>query len=227
MFGEQGLAANLCSEIVLEPAVSREGKIHSWAMKHKPKRQSHSSRLTRRVIVSDVTFKRSLLEQQLSFIDSLPAEMTRDVFVTLNIDDELADYILDNQDIAEFLLQHRFLRLEIDEAFSEFHSKSKMIKLRMLSQLSHLWLGGFGGGLTNLTLLERVSFEYIKLDRLFFLSHFDTHSLYHLCSYASRSSHGVIVDGVDNEEQQQASWALGAVAASGELWKPLNYCAGE
>jgi hypothetical protein len=210
---------------MLEPVIKRSGKIHSWELKKQsghvkvfPDNKSDANVLNLVPLPAATT-----LERALHFVSSLPTDITEATPVTVNIGDESVDYILDNPAVMTFLLQCDFLRLGIDSHFSEFMPNSSMSRLRKLSQLCPLWIDGFGKGATNLTLLNRLPFEYIKIAPSFFYTHLNTHSLRHIVSHASFACQGAIVCGINNEEHLQACWAAGAIAGQGDYWLKRNY----
>lgn len=215
------MSSNLYSEFMLEPVIKRSGKIHSWELK---KQSGHvkvfSGNKSDENVLNFVPVQETAsLERALTFVSSLPTDITDTSLVTVNIDDEGADYILDNPATMKFLLQHNFLRLGIGCGFSEFMPNSPMIRLRRLSELCPLWIDDFGEGTTNLTLLTRMPFEYIKIAPSFFYNHMNTQSLRHILSHASQVCRGAIVCGINNEEQLKACWAAGAIAGQGDYWQ--------
>ncbi|MFW0765736.1 EAL domain-containing protein [Trabulsiella odontotermitis] len=206
---------------MLEPVIKRSGEIHSWELK---KQSGHvkvfsGNNLDENVLNFVPVRETASLERAFDYVSSLSTDITDTSFVTVNIGDDGADYILNNPVMMKFLLQHAFLRLSIDSEFSEFMPNSPMIRLRRLSQICPLWIDDFGEGSTNLTLLSRLPFEYIKIAPSFFNKHLNTHSLRHIVSHASLSCHGAIVRGVNNEEQLKACWAAGAIAGQGDYWQ--------
>ncbi|KNC91910.1 hypothetical protein GM31_00515 [Trabulsiella odontotermitis] len=210
---------------MLEPVIKRSGEIHSWELKKQsgyvkvfPDNKSDVNVLNFAPLQQTAS-----LERALHFVSSLPTDITDAAPVTVNIGDESADYILDNPAIMNVLLQRKFLRLGIDSGCAEFRANSQMVRLRRLSQLCPLWIDGFGEGSTNLTLLDRIPFEYIKIAPSFFYKHLNTHSLRHIVSHASLACHGAIICGIKNEEHLQACWAAGAIAGQGDYWLKHHY----
>ncbi|MFO6299486.1 EAL domain-containing protein [Rahnella selenatireducens] len=145
-----------------------------------------------------------------------------DFMLSINIDYDIACHIVSNTAMRNVLLQHRFIRLALDQNFPEFFGEGSRTVIRSLSECCALWLDNFGAGNTSLSLVMNESFEYIKIDESFFWQHQGTQSFRKVIEHLTPYCQGVIVKGVENAQHVDYLNGSNIQAMQGILWSSYN-----
>lgn len=144
--------------------------------------------------------------------------LEHDLCVSLNADIEIAEGIIRSVALSNRLKRMGFIRLEINEHFSElFHSPPQPL-LTQLAACCPLWLDDFGADHQQLSTATLKQFECIKVDKHFFWQHQGSQKLKSLIQQLGRSCQGVIVEGVETPEQLRDLKALNIRGMQGYLW---------
>lgn len=117
-----------------------------------------------------------------------------------------------------------WLRFEL----TEHHALPQEEMVAQMPELGPLWLDDFGSGMANFSALTELKYDYIKLSReLFIMLHSaeEGGSLFSLLlALITRYCNGVIVEGVETEEQWQQVRASPAIAAQGYFFsRPVPF----
>ena len=208
---------------VLEPSVTSTGEIYSWEMLTKFESSFLYKNNISNIESLDVNLKNKIFVEQLDFLNLLPIEFKKKI-ISLNVNDSIASFIIHNPQICEILYRNRvFLRLEINEWFSELAYEKKKAKLSFLSNLLPLWLDDFGAGLTNFTVFNKINFEVVKIDKDFYWKHRTGFIFPKIIEHLREVDVNVIVEGIENTSQTKEIFSLDIIAGQGHIWKDLNY----
>ncbi|TDS86229.1 EAL domain-containing protein (putative c-di-GMP-specific phosphodiesterase class I) [Rahnella sp. BIGb0236] len=208
---------------IYEPIVSVSGVILGFELvKKTDQRESSENSL-------DYTSPFSAEEKVRGFFEQVTtACMNENIFIangfllSINIDYEIAAHIANNLAIQKVLQQHKYIRLEVKEDFSEFNAGQECPVLQSLAACCPLWLDNFGAGHTSLTLVMSEKFEYIKISKVFFWQHQGTQSLRKVIDHLRPYCRGVIVNGVENSQHIEYLSGSDIRAMQGTLWQPYS-----
>ncbi len=138
--------------------------------------------------------------------------------VSLNVDTEIAEGIVRSVALTNRLKSMGFIRLEINEHFSELFQPSPQPLLSKLAACCPLWLDDFSADHQRLSPVMLNQFEYIKVDKHFFWQHQGSEELKSVIQQLGRSCQGVIVEGVETSEQLRGLKSLNIKGMQGYLW---------
>lgn len=168
--------------------------------------------------------KHGLLYKQLNLINSM-ADWFRasGILCSLNIDNDMAELLLEHHSLGERLNQCPFIRLEISEDFSELVKKRTPVLDTLQQRGYKLWLDDFGAGNSTMIPVMRTRFLAIKLDHKFFRKIADKpifdvviKKLKPFCSH-------IIAEGVDNERYIPILNAAGVSGAQGHMYRAIPF----
>ncbi|MBA2816241.1 EAL domain-containing protein [Candidatus Pantoea persica] len=141
--------------------------------------------------------------------------------ITLNVNRDIIEGVLNNPAIQQRLIQWPLLRLEVSTYFTERYLPSDSALLQnLVARLSApLWLDDFGVGSSTLSMLDSRVFEYVKTDRRFFWKYGESHAFDLMLNHLNDLSNGVIVQGVDMQKHRE--WVAGKPLAGfqGRQWR--------
>jgi EAL domain-containing protein (putative c-di-GMP-specific phosphodiesterase class I) len=144
--------------------------------------------------------------------------LEHDLCVSLNVDIEIAEGIIRSVALTNRLKRMGFIRLEINERFSElFHARPQPL-LTQLAACCPLWLDDFSADHQRLPPATLQQFECIKVDKHFFWQHQGSEELRSVIQLLGRSCQGVIVEGVETSEQLRGLNAWNIRGMQGYLW---------
>ncbi|WP_186369924.1 EAL domain-containing protein [Yersinia aleksiciae] len=142
------------------------------------------------------------------------------VLLTINIDFDLASVIVSDDSTRLMLDEMPFLRLEIMETFSNLSDGMNNPLLRELAERYPLWLDDLGRGGSTLNAVTANIFEYVKIDKHFFWQH-NKHTFPVLINNIKKYCLGVIVVGVENQDESEQLKGTNIDAMQGYLFPPL------
>ncbi|AKP32517.1 EAL domain-containing protein [Yersinia aleksiciae] len=143
------------------------------------------------------------------------------VLLTINIDFDLASVIVSDDSTRLMLDEMPFLRLEIMETFSNLSDGMNNPLLRELAERYPLWLDDLGSGGSTLNAVTANIFEYVKIDKHFFWQH-NKHTFPILINNIKKYCLGVIVVGVENQDESEQLKGTNIDAMQGYLFPPLT-----
>ncbi|AJJ61790.1 EAL domain-containing protein [Yersinia aldovae] len=147
--------------------------------------------------------------------------ITHHVFLSINIDFDLAGVIVRDANIRQILDEMPFLRLEITESFSNLSDGMNNPLLRELSKIYPLWLDNLGSGGSTLNAVTANIFEYVKIDKYFFWQH-NKNTFPILISNIKKYCFGVIVVGVENQDEAAQLMGSSIDAMQGYLFSSMT-----
>lgn len=208
-------------EFMLEPSVKNSGSYHSWELLTKNISINSNVLNTQQFNFSSLSEsdKISIFEVQLELIGNIPLVTDSKTVISLNINDLLADYILTDKYVFDFLLKSKNIALEMNEYFHEFKTNKSMKTTEELSKLCPVWLDDYGSGYTSLNTLKSFNFDCVKVDKDFFWKNDSTHSfisLYNsICTYCDE----VIIEGIESIRQKELIFSKEGILGQGRLWE--------
>uniref|UniRef100_UPI003A9820A3 EAL domain-containing protein n=2 Tax=Enterobacterales TaxID=91347 RepID=UPI003A9820A3 len=118
----------------------------------------------------DLDRKRLFLYEQCGNIASMQKWFERkNLFCTLNIDQQMAFLIRHDYILRQTFESMPFIKLELSENFPGLDKGLNSPLLKSLSQgVNGLWLDDLGAGNSNVVSLIEGYFEVVKIDRIFF-----------------------------------------------------------
>lgn len=143
---------------------------------------------------------------------------------SVNIDGPSLIAIQQHAAIRTLIAQLPWVRFEL----TEHHALPQEEMVAQMPELGPLWLDDFGSGMANFSALTELRYDYIKLSRELFIllrASDEGRSLFSmLLSLINRYCNGVIVEGVETEEEWRQVQASPAMAAQGYFFsRPLPF----
>lgn len=141
--------------------------------------------------------------------------------VSLNVDIEIAEGIIRSVALTNKLKRMDFIKLEINEHFSELYHSRPQPLLAQLAACAPLWLDDFSADHQDLLPATLKQFECIKVDKQFFWHNQNSQQLTSVIQQLGRSCQGVIVEGVETAEHLGSLKGLPIYGMQGYLWPAL------
>ena len=140
--------------------------------------------------------------------------------LSLNIDSDIIRGILNNHAVQQKLDQLPLLRLEISAFFTARYHAADRLLLQKLAGITPalLWLDDFGAGSSTLSMLSSGIFEYVKTSRSFFWKYGTGYAFDTLLNHVNDFCKGVIIQGVDTQQQLALTANKQAVGLQGRFW---------
>ncbi len=134
----------------------------------------------------------------------------RQLVASVNIDGPTLLAIQQHAPVRALIVLLPWVRFEL----TEHHALPQEEMVAQMPELGPLWLDDFGSGMANFSALTELRYDYIKLSRELFM----------LLALINRYCNGVIVEGVENEEEWQQVRNSPAMAAQGYYFsRPLPF----
>ncbi|AJJ11805.1 EAL domain protein [Yersinia rohdei] len=147
--------------------------------------------------------------------------IANNVFLSINIDFDLASVIVTDDSIRLLLDGMPFLRLEIMETFSNLSDGMNNPLLCELAAHYPLWLDDLGSGGATLNAVTANIFEYVKIDKHFFWQH-NKNTFPILINNLKKYCLGIIVVGVENQDELEQLKSSNIDAMQGYLFNQLT-----
>ena len=123
-----------------------------------------------------------------------------DLFCTVNIDNDMAEFLINNLTLKRKPELMSFVRLEVSECFHGLNYGKSNSQLTSLRKLGHsLWLDDLGAGDANLASLTGGLFDVVKIEHSFFQSEVEKITFECLVKNIQRYCDKIIIEGVENE----------------------------
>ncbi len=147
-----------------------------------------------------------------------------DIVASVNIDGPSLLSIQNHPPIRSLIARLSWVRFEL----TEHHVLPQEEMIAQMPELGPLWLDDFGSGMANFSALTELKYDYIKLSRELFILLRKTdegRSLFAmLLALINRYCNGVIVEGVETEEEWQQIQSSPAMAAQGYFFsRPVPF----
>lgn len=169
----------------------------------------------------------ALFNEQLLLIEQYASWfIEHQVLLSINIEQSVAELIVNDRHVAQRLQRLPFMVLEISEGFPQLSAGKKNVTLCWLSERFTLWLDDFGSGKAPLNALYDGLFDYVKIDRRFYWQLF-AHQGYDmiidsLLKNINLLCHGTIVDGIEDKHHFDKLIDAEVFGLQGFLWPSVS-----
>ena len=173
----------------------------------------------------DLDRKRLFLYEQCGNIASMQKWFERkNLFCTLNIDQQMAFLIRNDYILRQTFESMPFIKLELSENFPGLDKGLNSPLLKSLSQgVNGLWLDDLGAGNSNVVSLIEGYFEVVKIDRIFFNEQVKKPTFYQLIASIQKHCDKVIIEGIENREHLGILREVGVRGLQGYLFKSVPF----
>ena len=173
----------------------------------------------------DLDRKRLFLYEQCGNIASMQKWFERkNLFCTLNIDQQMAFLIRHDYILRQTFESMPFIKLELSENFLGLDKGLKSPLLKSLSQgVNGLWLDDLGVGNSNVVSLIEGYFEVVKIDRIFFNEQVKKPTFNQLIALIKKHCGKVIIEGIENREHLGILREVGIWGLQGYLFKSVPF----
>lgn len=171
----------------------------------------------------DIPQRLGIIQEQLGLLAQWADIFNRsDIVASVNIDGPSLLAIQQHLPLRQLISQLPWVRFEL----TEHHILPQKEIVAKIPELGPLWLDDFGSGMANFSALTELKYDYIKISRDLFILLRNTaegRSLFSmLLALINRYCNGVIVEGVETEEEWLQVCHSPAVAAQGYFFsRPL------
>ena len=173
----------------------------------------------------DLDRKRLFLYEQCGNIASMQKWFERkNLFCTLNIDQQMAFLIRHDYILRQTFESMPFIKLELSENFPGLDKGLNSPLLKSLSQgVNGLWLDDLGAGNSNVVSLIEGYFEVVKIDRIFFNEQVKKPTFNQLIASIKKHCGKVIIEGIENREHLGILREVGVLGLQGYLFKSVPF----
>ncbi|MGK3138057.1 EAL domain-containing protein [Pantoea trifolii] len=146
-----------------------------------------------------------------------------DQIVSVNVDRDIVASIFKDAEMQEKLAQLTLLRLEISAFFTARFNSADLLILKGVAKVTPapLWLDDFGPGYSNLSMFDSGIFEIVKIDKEFFWQFGNGRTFDILLNHLNELCTGVIVEGVENQQQVDLLAHKAIYGMQGYLWQSV------
>lgn len=173
----------------------------------------------------DLDRKRVFLYEQCGNIASMQMWFERkNLFCTLNIDQQMAFLIRHDYILRQTFESMPFIKLELSENFLGLDKGLKNPLLKSLSQgVNGLWLDDLGTGNSNVVSLIEGYFEVVKIDRIFFNEQVKKPTFYELIVLIKKYCDKIIIEGIEDRKSMEILREVGIWGLQGYLFKSIPF----
>ncbi|AXF62166.1 MULTISPECIES: EAL domain-containing protein [Enterobacteriaceae] len=173
----------------------------------------------------DLDRKRVFLYEQCGNIASMQMWFERkNLFCTLNIDQQMAFLIRHDYILRQTFESMPFIKLELSENFLGLDKGLKNPLLKSLSQgVNGLWLDDLGAGNSNVVSLIEGYFEVVKIDRIFFNEQVKKPTFYELIVLIKKYCDKIIIEGIEDRKSMEILREVGIWGLQGYLFKSIPF----
>jgi len=173
----------------------------------------------------DLDRKRVFLYEQCGNIASMQMWFERkNLFCTLNIDQQMAFLIRHDYILRQTFESMPFIKLELSESFLGLDKGLKTPLLKSLSQgVNGLWLDDLGAGNSNVVSLIEGYFEVVKIDRIFFNEQVKKPTFYELIVLIKKYCDKIIIEGIEDRKSMEILREVGIWGLQGYLFKSIPF----
>lgn len=173
----------------------------------------------------DLDRKRLFLYEQCGNIASMQKWFERkNLFCTLNIDQQMAFLIRHDYILRQTFESMPFIKLELSENFPGLDKGLKSPLLKSLSQgVNGLWLDDLGAGNSNVVSLIEGYFEVVKIDRIFFNEQVKKPTFYELIVLIKKYCDKIVIEGIEDRKSMEILREVGIWGLQGYLFKSIPF----
>ncbi|MBW7679921.1 EAL domain-containing protein [Enterobacter kobei] len=173
----------------------------------------------------DLDRKRLFLYEQCGNIASMQKWFERkNLFCTLNIDQQMAFLIRNDYILRQTFESMPFIKLELSENFPGLDKGLKSPLLKSLSQgVNGLWLDDLGAGNSNVVSLIEGYFEVVKIDRIFFNEQVKKPTFYELIVLIKKYCDKIVIEGIEDRKSMEILREVGIWGLQGYLFKSIPF----
>lgn len=173
----------------------------------------------------DLDRKRLFLYEQCGNIASMQKWFERkNLFCTLNIDQQMAFLIRNDYILRQTFESMPFIKLELSENFPGLDKGLKIPLLKSLSQgVNGLWLDDLGAGNSNVVSLIEGYFEVVKIDRIFFNEQVKKPTFYELIVLIKKYCDKIVIEGIEDRKSMEILREVGIWGLQGYLFKSIPF----
>ena len=173
----------------------------------------------------DLDRKRLFLYEQCGNIATMQTWFERkNLFCTLNIDQQMAFLIRHDYILRQTFESMPFIKLELSENFLGLDKGLKSPLLKALSQgVNGLWLDDLGAGNANVVSLMEGYFEVVKVDRCFFNEQVQKPTFNQLIASIKKYCDKIIIEGIENRDHMGLLREVGIWGLQGYLFKSVPF----
>ena len=174
---------------------------------------------------ADITLREWIFMEQLALIEKHQNWFIKNnVIATVNVDDDTLSLLCQSA-VRERTEQLGFIHFEVNENASFLLDNSSLYRNELL-QLSTLWLDDFGAGYAGLNAIRHYHFDYIKIDRGFFLYLMRKDSgrqlMGTLITFLAQNNHKVIIEGIESLAHIRWLHGMDWYAIQGHYWEEVS-----
>ncbi|KGD85454.1 MULTISPECIES: cyclic-guanylate-specific phosphodiesterase [Pantoea] len=164
----------------------------------------------------EIAERLDVVQEQLTLLSQWEAFFAdNEVMASVNIDGPSLSLIQHHLPIRSLITRLPWVRFEL----TEHHVLPQEEMVAQMPELGPLWLDDFGSGMANFSALTELKYDYIKLSRELFIllcASGEGRTLFPmLLSLINRYCNGVIVEGVETQDEWEQVKASPAIAAQG------------
>lgn len=173
----------------------------------------------------DLDRKRLFLYEQCGNIASMQKWFERkNLFCTLNIDQQMAFLIRHDYILRQTFESMPFIKLELSENFPGLDKGLKSPLLKSLSQgVNGLWLDDLGAGNSHVVSLIEGYFEVVKIDRIFFNEQVKKPTFYELIVLIKKYCDKIVIEGIEDRKSMEILREVGIWGLQGYLFKSIPF----
>ncbi|EPJ5097130.1 EAL domain-containing protein [Enterobacter ludwigii] len=173
----------------------------------------------------DLDRKRLFLYEQCGNIASMQKWFERkNLFCTLNIDQQMAFLIRNDYILRQTFESMPFIKLELSENFPGLDKGLKSPLLKSLSQgVNGLWLDDLGAGNSNVVSLIEGYFEVVKIDRIFFNEQVKKPTFYELIVLIKKYCDKIVIEGIEDRKSMEILREVGIWGLQGYIFKSIPF----
>ena len=173
----------------------------------------------------DLDRKRLFLYEQCGNIATMQTWFERkNLFCTLNIDQQMAFLIRHDNILRQTFESMPFIKLELSEHFPGLDNGLKSPLLESLSQgVNGLWLDDLGAGNANVVSLIEGYFEVVKIDRIFFNEQVKKPTFHQLIASIKKHCDKIVIEGIEDRKSMEILREVGIWGVQGYLFKSIPF----
>ncbi|MGK3199309.1 MULTISPECIES: EAL domain-containing protein [Enterobacteriaceae] len=173
----------------------------------------------------DLDRKRLFLYEQCGNIASMQKWFERkNLFCTLNIDQQMAFLIRHDYILRQTFESMPFIKFELSEHFPGLDKGLKSPLLESLSQgINGLWLDDLGAGNANLVSLIEGYFEVVKIDRIFYNEQVKKPTFHQLIASIKKHCDKIVIEGIEDRKSMEILREVGIWGLQGYLFKSIPF----
>lgn len=218
-----------CSYLLLQPYRNDQGELISLDIRTRFIIPATGVQIPEQFVLPGITAQEHifLFHEKLALLETWQHFfISRSLFALVDINEVVAQHILNDENTAAKIAQFSFLELTINESFSEVNKGNENKTLLALSQRFPLVLANFGAGIATARPVIDGLFSRVILDRSF-VQRLITQPSFEpfmrtLITQLKPGCGSFIISGIDNQLAYQRASGLGFTAMQGACWSAVE-----